>query len=55
MWLDPNSDMGVFVGQQALPTTLFFDALGRLQEVRVGELSEATLQQKVRALQAAQL
>ena len=55
VWLDPNSDMGVFVGQQALPTTLFFDALGRLQEVRVGELSEATLQQKVRALQAAQL
>ena len=55
VWLDPRSDMGVFVGQQALPTTLFFDALGRLQEVRVGELSEATLQQKVRALQAAQL
>ena len=54
VWLDPRSDMGVFVGQQALPTTLFFDALGRLQEVRVGELSEATLQQKVRALQAAQ-
>ena len=54
VWLDPRSDMGVFVGQQALPTTLFFDARGRLQEVRVGELSEATLQQKVRALQAAQ-
>ena len=54
VWLDPRSDMGVFVGQQALPTTLFFDALGRLQEVRVGELSEATLQQKVHALQAAQ-
>ena len=54
VWLDPRSDMGVFVGQQALPTTLFFDALGRLQEVRVGELSEATLQQKVSALQAAQ-
>ena len=54
VWLDPHSDMGVFVGQQALPTTLFFDALGRLQEVRVGELSEATLQQKVRALQAGQ-
>ena len=54
VWLDPRSDMGVFVGQQALPTTLFFDALGRLQEVRMGELSEATLQQKVHALQAAQ-
>ena len=54
VWLDPRSDMGVCVGQQALPTTLFFDALGRLQEVRVGELSEATLQQKVSALQAAQ-
>ena len=54
VWLDPRSDMGVFVGQQALPTTLFFDARGRLQEVRVGELSEATLQQKVHALQAAQ-
>ena len=46
--------MGVFVGQQALPTTLFFDGQGRLQDVRIGELSEATLQQKVSALQAAQ-
>ena len=54
VWLDPRSDMGVFVGQRALPTTLFFDELDRLQEVRVGELSEATLQQKVSALQAAQ-
>ncbi|MBP6551883.1 MAG: TlpA family protein disulfide reductase [Vitreoscilla sp.] len=54
VWLDPNSDMGVFVGQQALPTTLFFDGQGRLQDVRIGELSEATLQQKVSALQAAQ-
>ena len=54
VWLDPRSDMGVFVGQRALPTTLFFDARGRLQEVRVGELSEVTLQQKVSALQAAQ-
>ena len=47
--------MGGFVGQRALPTTLFFDGQGRLQEVRVGELSEATLQQKVSTLQAAQL
>ena len=53
VWLDPHSDMGGFVGQRALPTTLFFDGQGRLQEVRVGELSEATLQQKVSALQAA--
>lgn len=54
VWLDPHSDIGGFVGQRALPTTLFFDARGRLQEVRVGELSEATLQQKVSTLQAAQ-
>ena len=54
VWLDPHSDIGGFVGQRALPTTLFFDGLGRLQEVRVGELSEATLQQKVSALQTAQ-
>ena len=54
VWLDPHSDIGGFVGQRALPTTLFFDGLGRLQEVRVGELSEATLQQKVSTLQAAQ-
>ena len=52
VWLDPRSEVGALVGQGALPTTLFFDAQGRLQAVRVGELSEATLQQKITELQA---
>jgi hypothetical protein len=34
------------------PTTLFFDAQGRLVARRVGELSSATLQAKVQALLA---
>lgn len=38
--------------QRGLPTTLFFDAQGRLVEARTGELSEATLAEKLTALTA---
>jgi len=31
------------LGHKALPTTLFYDAQGRLHAVRAGELSAATL------------
>ena len=36
--------------QRALPTTLFFDARGRLVSMRVGELSAATLTERLQAL-----
>ena len=43
--LDQSSQLGSLLGQRALPTTLFFDASGRLAAVRSGELSAATLAQ----------
>lgn len=50
VWLDPSRAIGAHFGQQALPTTLFFDAQGRLVTIRVGELSEATLQAQLAPL-----
>ncbi|WP_404302705.1 TlpA family protein disulfide reductase [Alicycliphilus denitrificans] len=41
--LDPASQLGQALGHKALPTTLFYDAQGRLRAVRAGELSAATL------------
>lgn len=41
--LDPSSQLGQSLGHKALPTTLFYDAQGRLRAVRAGELSAATL------------
>ncbi len=43
--LDGTSHLGRTLGYKALPTTLFYDAQGRLQAVRAGELSAATLAQ----------
>jgi thiol-disulfide isomerase/thioredoxin len=45
--LDPKGSMGMYFNQTALPTTLFFDAHGRLISTRVGELSAASLQQRL--------
>ena len=39
--------------QQRLPATLFLDADGRLTGLRVGELSRATLRERLDALKAA--
>ena len=39
------------LGQRALPTTFFFDANGRLVDTRLGELSPATLAERLEALQ----
>ncbi len=50
--LDPQQAFGSHAGN-ALPTTLFFDARGRLADVRVGELSPATLSQRLGALSVA--
>ena len=48
--MDDTGRVGAAFGQRALPTTLFFDAQGRLVSLRVGELSAATLADRLRAL-----
>lgn len=45
--LDGNSQMGRAIGSSALPTTLFYDASGRLVDSHVGALSAATLAAKL--------
>jgi thiol-disulfide isomerase/thioredoxin len=51
--LDARRATGAAFNEQALPTTLFFDARGRLVSTRVGALSEATLGQRLSAMRAA--
>ena len=48
--LDAKGEMGTHFDQKALPTTLFFDASGRLVGTRIGELSQATLAQRLDTL-----
>lgn len=48
--LDARGEAGAALGHRALPTTLFFDASGRLVDTRVGELSEASLAQRLSGL-----
>jgi len=48
--LDPKGEMGAKFGQNAFPTTLFFDARGQLVGSRIGELSLATLTQRLETL-----
>jgi thiol-disulfide isomerase/thioredoxin len=48
--LDIHGKAGEQLGTRALPTTFFFDAQGRLVDARVGELSPATLAQRLGAL-----
>lgn len=50
--LDLHGQAGEQLGTRALPTTFFFDAQGHLTDVRVGELSPATLTQRLAALTA---
>ncbi|PKO64358.1 MAG: TlpA family protein disulfide reductase [Betaproteobacteria bacterium HGW-Betaproteobacteria-16] len=45
--LDPNRLTGAALGHSALPTTLFFDAQGKLADTRIGELSQATIAQRL--------
>ena len=45
--LDQHSALSSAIGSQALPATLFFDARGRLVERRLGELSAASLAQRL--------
>ena len=51
--IDARKATGAAFNEQALPTTLFFDAQGRLVSTRVGALSEATLRQRLDAIQHA--
>ncbi len=51
--VDPQGSTGAALGHSALPTTLFFDANGRLANTRIGELSQATLTQRLASLRAA--
>lgn len=50
--LDPDKAIGRKYGSMALPTTLFYDAQGRLVEAHMGALSAATLASKLSQLQA---
>lgn len=48
--IDPAGQLGARTGSVGFPTTLFYDAQGRLRFRHVGELSEATLREKLEAL-----
>jgi thiol-disulfide isomerase/thioredoxin len=52
--LDRTNRLGHATGSPGLPTTLFFDAQGRLVERRMGELSSGSLAQGLEALSDAQ-
>jgi len=51
--IDARRATGAAFNEQALPTTLFFDAQGRLVSTRVGALSEASLGERLGAIQHA--
>lgn len=51
--MDPASDASRQLSNRGLPATLFLDASGRMVDLRVGELSAATLAQRLDALRAA--
>jgi thiol-disulfide isomerase/thioredoxin len=48
--LDGRGEAGATLGHRSLPTTLFFDASGELVDTRVGELSEASLAERLAAV-----
>ena len=50
--LDTKGEVAARYAAAGYPTTLFFDAQGRLVEQRMGEVSWATLQDKVQDLGA---
>lgn len=50
--LDPGRQLAYQTGSQGLPTTLFFDAKGKLVDRRVGGLSAASLAQRLEPLRA---
>lgn len=50
--LDPRSSLLPAVGSRGLPTTLFYDAQGRLVDAHMGVLSEAALRARLNRLAA---
>lgn len=48
--LDPHSALGPAVGSRGLPTTLFYDARGRLVDAHFGVLNAAALEARLRSL-----
>lgn len=48
--IDPAGQLAARTGAAGYPTTLFYDANGKLQLRHVGELSEATLRDKLQTL-----
>ena len=48
--LDRGAEMGHLLGQRGLPVTVFFNAEGLMEGVRLGELSRGSLTQRLEAL-----
>ena len=48
--LDARFQLGAATGSHALPTTLYFSAEGKLVERHMGELSAATLGQRLESI-----
>jgi len=51
--LDAGSKLGPAIGSRGLPTSLFYDARGRLPDAHFGVRNAAALQSSLRALRAA--
>lgn len=52
VWLDPRSALGPAIGSRGLPTTLFYDAQGRLMDSHFGVLNGAALEARLRQLRS---
>jgi thiol-disulfide isomerase/thioredoxin len=52
--IDPAGEASRKFSNRGLPATLFLDAQGRLVDLRVGELSTASLAQRLESIRAAQ-
>jgi thiol-disulfide isomerase/thioredoxin len=50
--LDRNSAIGPAVGSRGLPTTLFYDAQGRLVDAHLGVLNAAAIESRLRRLRS---
>jgi thiol-disulfide isomerase/thioredoxin len=50
--LDPGKKLAEQLGSMALPTTLFYDASGRLVDTHLGALSSASLDSKLQKIRA---
>ena len=51
--MDVHTITGAIVGSHALPTTLFYDAEGKLQNNHLGELSEASIKHALQSIKPA--